>query len=283
MNAMDFGHAIFGLDAMLKGASAVLYGDETRVRLQVDADLSRGSFDFLCHIVGASSDLIRGLDLEQLREIVTLLGLCAHESDKHGNVIDLCRWIAGRTIERVTQVSGLINISLKDGDVISVNKRVYNVASNNDVREGIRGVLKPLENDDVTDLESRPEEMAPQRIHREERPYIVPPALPGRSIVDNSIATVKVLSVSCVRGNKWRVKHGESSIFVDILDEAFLDRFEANEELFAPDHYLRVRLRVVTDPISDNAAHQIIEVLEHFQPPYDTGQTDLFRSTDHEM
>ena len=74
MSALELGPAIYGVGHMVGRTSRVLYGDETRVKVEVRADFEHGSFGIEFLAISNLGDLIPTLTLEQLAQICAVLG-----------------------------------------------------------------------------------------------------------------------------------------------------------------------------------------------------------------
>jgi hypothetical protein len=86
-------------------------------------------------------------------------------------------------------------------------------------------------------------------------------------ISDNvRIVAVRLVSLTFKEGNKWRISDGNSVFWASLHDLGFLQRVTSNEEVFARDDILRVRLRdqqFRTATGGFRMEHQIEKVLEH--------------------
>lgn len=86
-------------------------------------------------------------------------------------------------------------------------------------------------------------------------------------ISDNvRIVAVRLMNLAFKKGNKWRVSDGTSTFWASLHDLDFLQRVTSNEEVFARDDVLRVRLRDQQFRSSVGAfrmEHHIEKVLEH--------------------
>lgn len=103
-------------------------------------------------------------------------------------------------------------------------------------------------------------------------------------ISDNvRIVAVRLVSLAFKEGNKWRISDGTSIFWASVHDLDFLQRVTSNEEVFARDDILRVRLRDQQFRMATGGfrmEHTIEKVLEHRQGtpqeqlPLDVGEPE---------
>jgi hypothetical protein len=264
MNADELGPAILGLSQMIGRTSRVLYGDETRVRLEVQADFRRGSFGVEFFAVASVSDLVPALDWEQLAKIAGVLfgggGVLG------GGVLGLMKLLKGRKPRETHQEGDNVTITNERGDIQVFNLTVYNTYTDSDVRQGFKALARPLDHEGIDAVEILPGSGEPQRIEREDRDAVINAPPPGDTVsLTRFITVLEIVSPVFREGNKWRFRQGESYFYAAIQDEVFLALVERREIAFGRGDALRVELEIeVTE--SESAFgydRRITRVLDH--------------------
>ncbi len=249
---------------MVGQASRILYGDDTRVRVEVQARPRQASFglEFYC-VSAAAPQLIPALTLDQLANIAVILGF---GSGMVGGVIRLVRWLNGRNIDRVEKDGDEINITIKD-ESINITTNEYRVFVNPEVRKGLKALVAPLDQEGFESVDIQAANAPPQQITKAERGAFSRIPLPEEEIsVDRSTAILEVVAPSFRQGLKWRFAQGGGfTFFADIVDERFLADVARHTELFGSGDALRVELEIRTVRTEDGFGFErkIVRVIEH--------------------
>lgn len=264
MNALELGPAIFGMGEMVGAASRILYSDDTRVRVEVQADFPHASFGIEFYAVAAAQGLLPNLTLTQLSEIVAVLGFTGTAV---GGVIKLLRWQNKRPIERVEQHGDNVRMMI-GGDARNVTINEYDIFINPQVRDGVRSLVRPLEQDGVDSVAITAGNAPPEIITREDRDVFAGAPLPEEPVaVDRSTATLEIISLSFRETNKWRFSQGSGTFYATILDEAFLVKVASERELFGAGDALRVELEIRTTRVGTDLRFEytVLRVIEHMR------------------
>lgn len=261
LDADELGTAILGLATAMGRTSRILYGDETRVRLEVQADFEKGSFGIEFFAVASAVDLLPALTLEQLYQIGMILGA----GGLGGGVIGLLRWLRGRKPKSVDRKGDTVVIQNQDGETQTINLNVYNVYGDPQVRGGLASVTRPLEHEGVDFVEVRIEKEEPQRIERADRDSFEKAVGPGDEVsVDRRITVVEVVSPVFRERNKWRFAQGDALFYASIRDEGFLEDVSKHKQLFGKGDALRVEMETEMRIGEDGRPHfdrRILRVL----------------------
>lgn len=275
MSALDLGPAVFGMGRMVAEASRVLYADD-RIRLDVSAEIRRGSFGLELFFVSWPSGLIPALNLQDLANVAQILGFGV--TGVATGVISLFRWQRGRKIDRVERVDGgdRVRMTIEDQSInVTINE--FKIFADPEVRKGIKLVAEPLERPGVDSVDFTVENQPTQRIERAERDiFLNAPAL------DEDIDTTRVTAIleivqPSLRGDyMWRFAQGNETFQAEVADEAFLRRVAAREP-FAAGDALRVEMDVTTTRTTDGWRYRrkIIRVTHHFPNIPGGGQLPL--------
>jgi hypothetical protein len=263
MSAVEVGPAILGVGEMVGQASRIVYGDDTRLRVDVRADFAHASFGIEFFAVSAAGGLIPPLTLEQISALCSILGLTGIGAVK--GVLALIRWQRGRKIDKVEKRGDEIHLTINDQSTnVTVNE--YKIFVNPEVRKGFRALAAPLEREGVDSVEVRAGDAPPTRIEKAERKYFTDAPYPEEEIaVDKYTATLEIVSISFRETYKWRFAQGGNTFFAEILDKKFLADVARSHERFGAGDVLRCRMEVRTTRSAEGigAEHKVIEVLEH--------------------
>jgi hypothetical protein len=170
MSALDIGPAILGLGQMVGETSRILYGDQTRVRVEVKADFEHASFGIEFFAVANPADLTPPLTLEQLAAIATVLGFMGATVFK--GLIGLLKWQRGRKVDKVERVGDEIRIEIEgDSNTVTVNE--YKVFVDPEIRKALKAVVSPLSRDEVDKLSIQADSHPPSEIAKVEREQVM--------------------------------------------------------------------------------------------------------------
>lgn len=274
MSALEIGPAIFGIGQMVGQASRILYGDDTRVRVEVQADFKHASFGIELFAVATPGDLLSSLTVEQLAAIAAILGFSVGAAKGAAKgLLGLLRWQRGRRIERVERIGDEIHMTVQDQSVnVTVNE--YKVFIDPDVRRGLKSVIAPLERDGVDQLSIKAGVESPTIIEKGERESLASAPLPEEEVsLDTATAILEVISPVFREGNKWRFAQGGPPFWAGIEDEAFLERVARHGISFGRGDALKVRMEIRTTRSGGELAFErrIVEVVDHIQGPGDGG------------
>lgn len=266
MSAVDLGPAIFGIGAMVSGAAKELYGDETRVQVEVRADFEHGSFGIDFFAVSMGGEILLGLTLEELAALATILGLVGVEGIR--GVIAIARKLAGRKLDRIEQIGDRYEIHVHD-ESINVSIDEYKVITNPKVREGLEAVVQPLEKPGIQAVRIKVEDHEPVGIDRSERESFKLPSPPDEEIGTHiSTRVIEVLSPAFREANKWRFAEGDSDYYATVEDDDFLQLVDRHDEVFGKGDALVVEMETTTRRKEGRYEYdrRITRVIDHFRP-----------------
>jgi hypothetical protein len=264
IGAMDLGPSIFGLGKMVSQASLVLYGDSTRVNVEVEADFERGSFGLEAFIVSAAEGVWEALASDDLTNVLTNLGLGV------GGTVGLFkvfRWIRGRKVERAEKTPTGVTLTIHD-ESLHLTFVEYKLLVNPEMIEALESFVLPLKREGIDGVQIRPERGEPETITRHEASYFTRRVLPEEEIsVDSSTAIVEVVSPSFREGNKWRLAQGSTTFWAEVLDEDFLQRVYRHEITFGKGDALHVEMETTTTRTAgelqyDRIVIRVLKVIE---------------------
>lgn len=275
MDVQQLASSLLALGKLIENVDALRTGETGRVRVRVQSDVKRGSFD-----VGISLHVLEGL-IDSFQNwvgtsegagtlaLLSLLGLSAKDFAVVGGrgLIQAVRWLKGRNVSsRTTLSDGNIEVVVEDGDSIVVHPAVAALVDEPSVRQPLERFTEPLREEGVEEI--RFEDDAGTSVERisatEEAVFsAISGAEPTSS--DTFTATFQIKRLFFDRGRKWRLSSGAQTITAEILDEAFWQRVDASQLSFAKDDYLvcRVRMDQWLSQVGLKTEYAIISVDQH--------------------
>lgn len=268
MGASEIGPAIIGMGEMVAEASRVLFGDETRVRLEVQADFQHASFGIEFVLTsGLPGQIWDILTSDKLANLAQVLGFVLVPGGTIG-LLQYLKWQKGKKVTAEPDGDNIRISQVGTGNTTIVNKIQYNIFMNPRIRRGAEQVVAPLEQEGVDGVEIREEEKEPVRIDRKDRDDITNAPMPEAEVsVTTGKAYLEVVSPVFREGNKWRFAQGESLFHAKIEDERFLAEVEKHRQTFGQGDVLYVDLEVTSKigPKGPDADRVITKVHKHIQ------------------
>lgn len=262
MDARDLAPAMLATARLFEHSAALLYGSDTALKIEVQADFRGGSFsyDILTHVVELGRTIASNLSVSDVIATGTLLFVAVREA-------------RGRKTKEIVRRDNSASIVFHDGDNITVNLHVAQLFLNPTIREDIEGAVQPLKNEGVTEFRlTAPTEEAV--VPRDAIDYFNAPAGEDQLLQDDVVTDViEVLSPHFKEGNKWQFSlAGEGPFWARILDKKFVDRVRRHLVVFGTGDALRVkmRVRISRKPNGDfERLREIIEVVDEIKyvPP----------------
>ncbi len=128
---------------------------------------------------------------------------------------------------------GWVRMTFSDQTTLGVPSRAVDLADDLAFRQAMNGVVEPLRQPGIEDLALTRDQRPVERITRADLPAFAAPLAEEELLSDSTREVVlRLLNVSFVPGNKWRVSDGARDLWVSLQDLAFAQRVESNEESF---------------------------------------------------
>lgn len=287
MDVAQFAASLLALGKLIENADAVRTGSPGRVKVRVQSDVKRGSFD-----VGISVHWIEGLkdaavgwaltpEGARTLALLGIVGVTVKDAAILGGrgVIQTVRWLRGRRIARqqVLQDGNTILVT-EDGDRLEVDAVVARLVEEPSIRQPLERFTEPLREEGIEEIrfEDDPGSVV-ERIGLNDAPSFAASA--GAEPTSSTIfpATYQIKRLFFEKGRKWRLSNGAQTIQAEIIDEAFWAKVDASDMSFAKDDYLEceVRMSQWLSASGLRTEHEVVKVRRHIPAPRQGGLPGL--------
>lgn len=268
MDVRDLAPALMALGDALEQSHNLLRQDSSTVRLKVRASFKAGSFgielevvqNFLDHVV----DMFSGRSATAATNLLALLGFTGTSAV---GLVQLIKWLKGRSIRRVMSLDDdRVEIQVDD-DSLEVDRRVVELYRDWRVRKALEDAIRgPLKEEGIESFgaSSDPEHDFVSVDRSEAYLFEAPPPADEELSDSEEVMNLQLATVAFRDDNKWRFSDGASTFHASVSDEGFLHRINSGEA-FAKGDVLRarVRKRQWLSGETIRADYDVREVLEH--------------------
>lgn len=283
MDIKQLAPALLAFGEMIEEGNKAINGDDLKIRVRVQSDFQKGSFDVGLELVGSLADQIRLFSgsLVDVSKLGEHFGFVADVCSVSGlGLIPLIKKIAGRKIHSAAVIeNGNTKLELSDSsgiEVIEVRPDVVRLYRSAAVRKRLEETLSPLDHGGIDTFKIRAvngNEDVVTEISRDEKKYFKAPdavsETPPKKWESERNAVFKIVGVSFEEQLKWRLDDGETKIYAAISDQDFLGEVEQRQHLFGKGDTLEVRLKT-SQELTDKGIkteYEILKVIEHHKKP----------------
>lgn len=279
MDVSQLASSLLALGKLIENADAVRTGEPGRVKVRVQSDVKRGSFDVgiaIHWMDGVKDAAIAWAMTPQGAGIISLLGLLGINVKDVTKVsarglIQTVRWLRGRRVaQQIVLQDGNTTLVTEDGDQLEVHPTVARLVEDASVRQPLEKFTEPLREDGVDVIRFEDEAgHEVERIADAEADSFAASAGGKPSSSDTFRATYQIKRLFFDRGRKWRLSNGAQTIQAEIEDEAFWRRVDASDVSFAKEDYLvcTVRMDQWLTPSGLRTEYVIVKVEQHLPAP----------------
>lgn len=282
MDVSQLAASLLALGKLIENADAIRTGETGRVRVRVQSDVKRGSFDvgiavhWLDGILDATTAWAMTPHGAATISLLGLLGINIKDLAKVGGkgLIQTVRWLRGRrVVKQVVLEDGNTTLIAEDGEEVTVHPTVARLVDDPSVRQLLEKFTEPLREDGIEEIRFEEKRgQTDERITAAEAPSFVAAAGNEPSSSDTFRATYQIKRLFFDRGRKWRLSNGAQAIQAEIEDEAFWARVDASEASFSKEDYLvcTVRMDQWLTTSGLRTEYVIVKVEQHLPAPKQT-------------
>lgn len=248
MDVSQFASSLLALGKLIENADAIRTGETGRVKIRVQSDLKRGSFDvgIAVHWLDSLKDatIAWALTPEGAGTLALLgfLGFNVKDTALVGGkgVLQTVRWLRGRRIaQKTVLVDGNTELITDDGERLAVDPMVAQLVDEPTIRQPLEKFTDPLREEGVEEIRfEEPTGEAVEKILSIEADNFSASAGSDPTSSDTFKATYQIKRLFFERGRKWRLSSGAQTITAEIEDEQFWAKIDASQMAFAKEDYL---------------------------------------------
>jgi hypothetical protein len=275
MDVSQLASSLLALGKLIENTDAIITGESGRVRVKVQSDVKRGSFDvgiaisFADHAWQAVTAWAMTPTGVGTISILSLLGFNAKDGTK--GLIQVVRWLNGRRVAQRTQLQdGNTTIITDDGASLTISDPVARLVDDPTIRQPLERFTEPLREDGVEEIRFEAGGVGPvERIAESEASAFTAAAGAAPTSTSRYPATYQIKRLYFERGKKWRLSNGSQTIMAAIEDDVFWRSVEASDVSFASSDYLvcQVRMDQWLSPAGLKTEFTIEHVDQHIPAP----------------
>ncbi len=271
MDIQELASALLAVNNALKEANEIINERNSKIIINIKGGFKSGSLPVDLSIIQESIFNTASFFVSPpVTGTVLLLSIFGFTPDKYGlGLLQLIKKIDSKQIIEIAHKSDEVLIRLED-EIISVSNSVFQLFSNLNIRNSIEQfIAKPLQTSGIESVEFKVNDYNPFKIVEYESNVYIAPILEDLFLSESTeIVTLQIVSVSFQESNKWRFTDGAASFYASVKDKAFIHRVQINDENFAKDDILKVKLKKLQYETFEGikTEYEILQVLEHRRP-----------------
>lgn len=238
--------ALLAIESIFKESNSVLNaGHNTDIKVNVQGSFESGSFIINWVI---SHNFFADLFTNQYANaICNATAIFAFLFGTGKGLVHILKFLKGGRPDRIFEnEDGSFTIE-KNNKLLKVEKEELQLIRNQKIRREFENLVSPLKHNGIDSLyvRARKSNEAIQICDKSEVPYFKCPE-PEEEKIDGEVrfeTSLNIISLSFKEGNKWYVNDGQSSFYVIVEDEYFLQQIENSVISFAKGDIMRVVIR----------------------------------------
>ena len=285
MDVRELGPALLSVGDLIQECNNVINKDnESKLEVKVDSSFRKGSFkiDFFITKMNEQLSLMSSSETYlNLKEILILIGLIGASTT---SLLYFMRWLKGQKTKNAEKIDeNNVIVERNDGEKTKTTTTIFSLFSNVNATTSIGNIINsPLSKEGVDSFYTEDENKEQQfKVTKEEKEYFKKPILKEEIIGENIIketylSLIQIRFKELTQEHKWIFNRGGNNIRVTIKDEEFLKKVDMNEETFAKNSKLFVKLleRELLINGESKMEYEILKVHMHKKGSF---QTDFFK------
>lgn len=265
IDARELAPALLAFADLTDAVNREVTAGKASVNLRVHSDFQRGSFKIDLSVVVTYYqkfiDFFTTPEAQAWATILSLLGVTGV------GLFQLVKRAKGKAPSKVLTIERTERVRIEfDGEEpIEVDEKVFRLFNDGNARRAVSRIIEPLQKEGIEEMGITVDKQDTFHVNKNEVDYFRAPAEIENEITNESEQLVRIVAMSFREGNKWRVHDGDSTIYVSISDDEFLEKVRTRQELFGNNDHLQVRM--LTRQWLENGdlktSHEIIEVINH--------------------
>lgn len=263
MDANDLAKSLLGLSGALKQTAHIINGSNSNMFVKVKGSFKPGSFDV---------EIVTFLTCAGLQATLNAVSIVGFMEDSVKSLIWLYKQTKGEEIESTNYLNdNNVKLSFKGStNHITVNNNVFNLYQNQNIREELKNLVSPLEDENMSDITFLKNGVEQEKIMRDERVYF---NSNDTEPLINEGTDYFLITQSNFDGKKtgWKLnfadlldsKNNQKDFAVKMLDNSFLKNVKNKKIIISNEGtIIKAKYRKIITNLK-NATWEILEILEH--------------------
>lgn len=270
MDIQELAFALVGLGDVLTEANNILNKGACKTTVKVSSDFETGSFEIHLIMEQLSNTLALFGSNPQILGIGTILALLGFGKQGLDGLIQFIKKIKNGKIKSIKDlqnnkidVTYIVDNSTQN---VIIEKNVYILYENTNLRNSFKKVLKPLESEGIDSFEIRNEKKEIlEKIEKDEINYF--DITPTEDVINENIIEMwlYLVNISFKDGNKWRLSNWDNEFYATIEDQEFLYQIDNNLISFSKSDSFKATVKTTQTLTEDGIknSYSILKVLEY--------------------
>ena len=250
MEINDLAPALLSFSDLIVTSNKILNGDKSTVKVYVESNFQKGSFEISLEIVYTLIEQIKSfIKMNNMYDIGAILNMIGIGSTLSGcNLLELKRWINNRHITNHKKIDNNTVRIYIDEEQRDISIGVFKLLRSRTIQKKIEGILTPLQKDGVDSLviQNASNQNITSTISKGDLTYFLNPNETIEDVISVEIKRTFLSVVAVDFENPiWTFKEDDNKFKAKIIDIAYLDRIRNEGAFFPANKMLVVDLKTV--------------------------------------